>query len=82
MWGGSLDETNILHQSEFMGWILEDTSFTQTRFTMVHVGVGAWMRHTFSTSQNSTLVLMGWDLEDTSISLTRFTMVHVGWVVG
>ena len=40
------------------------------------------MRHTFSTSLSSTLVLMGWDLEDTSISLTRFTMVNVGWVAG
>ena len=40
------------------------------------------MRHTFSTSQSSTLVLMGWDLKETSISLTRFTMVHVGLVPG
>ena len=36
------------------------------------------MRHTFSTSLSSTLVLNGWDLEDTSISQARFIMIHVG----
>ena len=81
-----MDETNILHQSEF------HTGLHGVRFR-IHVyfsdkvhngsyGLGGWMIHTVSTSQSSALALMGWDVVDTSISQTRSTMVHVGWVAG
>ena len=86
MWGGWLDETHILHQSEFHTGPHGMGSRRHIYFSdQVHngsCGVGGWMRHIFSTSQSSKLVLMGWNLEETSIFQTRFTMVHVGWVAG
>ena len=84
MWGGWLDDTHILHLSEFHTGP-HGVGFKRHVYFSVKVyngscGVGDWMIHTFSTSQSSTLVLMGLELEDTSIYKTRSTMVHVGWV--
>ena len=86
MWGGWLDESHILHQSELHTGPQGVGSRRHVYFSdKVHngsYGVGGWIIHTFSTSQSSELVLMGLDHEDMSISLTRSTMVHVGWVAG
>ena len=74
MWGGWLDDTHFLHQSEFNtgphGVGYRRHVYFSDKVHNGSYGVGGWMIHTFSTSQSSTLVLMGWDLEDTSVSQT------------
>ena len=71
MWGEWLDDTHILHQSEFHtgphGVGSRRHDFFSDKVHNGSCGVGGRMIHTFSISQSSTIVLVGRDLEDTSI---------------